>query len=177
MIRTLNLTLSSRILYLVQPEHEQDFDQTATAIAQLEMVHTGKNVATVMSNLKRGPKKDNGIRVKPKDLKSEIEFSRESKDHIDCGFGFSPVTSQYKVVRIFSQYKSDVVRGEEWYDGRLAGIRTLGTGSWRSIGSAPFSVFKLAFPTYLKGALQWLCLDFKSSEFIVSFDMDKEHFQ
>ncbi|XP_059649215.1 F-box protein At3g07870-like [Cornus florida] len=99
-----------------------------------------------------------------------------SKYFGDCGFGFSPKANQYKVIRMFQRLIRDPVTGWERY-GRSIEINTLGTGSWRSIGDAPFSSYRLTFPTYLKGCIHWFCLDSKSSNYIVSFNFDNEQFK
>ncbi|XP_059650501.1 F-box protein At3g07870-like [Cornus florida] len=103
---------------------------------------------------------------------------------VDCGFGFSPRTNQYKVRRMFDQWTRDHrFANREGYYGRGAEIHTLGTESWRSIDNTPQSRYKLAFPTYLDGGLHWLCLDkgcclySSGSEVIVTFDLDSERFQ
>ncbi|KAI8545942.1 hypothetical protein RHMOL_Rhmol07G0076700 [Rhododendron molle] len=108
----------------------------------------------------------------------------------DCGLGFSPMTNDYKVIRMFDQqervYKRvrDPITGVEDYSRRVAEINTLGTGSWKRIGRAPSSHYgyKLRFPSYLNGALHWLLIDFNIDErivernYIVSFNFDKERF-
>ncbi|XP_059650503.1 F-box protein At3g07870-like [Cornus florida] len=99
--------------------------------------------------------------------------SEKKKDFVDCGFGFSPRTNQYKVIRIFNEW----VHGRKREFFRITEIYTLGTGSWKCIDDGLSSSYKLAFPTYLKGFLHWLCLGFTSSDYIVSFSFDDEQFQ
>ncbi|PON38273.1 F-box domain containing protein [Parasponia andersonii] len=81
-----------------------------------------------------------------------------------CGLGFSSKFNQYKLITTY-----DVVIIE-------AGIHTLGIGTWKSVGSAPFSAFALDFPTYLNGVLHWLFVDKYSRSWIISFDLDYEQF-
>ncbi|KDP44453.1 hypothetical protein JCGZ_16286 [Jatropha curcas] len=96
-----------------------------------------------------------------------VEDDDGIKDFIDCGLGFSPVTNQFKVIRVFKQAwnpSSSTLRVENYHD-RLAEVHTLGTESWRDVGFAPNSIYKLAFPTYLNGAFHWFCLDGSNSDF------------
>ncbi|XP_058225945.1 F-box/kelch-repeat protein At3g06240-like isoform X2 [Rhododendron vialii] len=108
-----------------------------------------------------------------------------SRKFWDCGLGFSPKTNQYKVIRMFDQQEQvnerirDPITGRESFSPRVAEIHTLGTESWKRIGCAPSSTYgyKLEFPSYLNGALHWLVMDYNSSEYITSFNFDKEIFQ
>ncbi|PON57978.1 F-box associated domain [Trema orientale] len=88
-----------------------------------------------------------------------------------CGLGFSPKNSQYKVIRTFKIWdpisRCDLVEAD---------IYTLGIGSWKSVGSVPFSAFNLEFPTYLNGSLHWLFVKGYESTCIISFDWNKEQF-
>ncbi|PON90680.1 F-box associated domain [Trema orientale] len=97
---------------------------------------------------------------------------------IDCELGFSPKNNQYKVVRIFSRWRlSDPHFGLKLYHSTVAEVHTLGTNSWRRIGNAPHSKYKLAFPTYRNGFLHWFCVSYKIPSCIISFDLDNEQFQ
>ncbi|KAF7139096.1 hypothetical protein RHSIM_Rhsim07G0064500 [Rhododendron simsii] len=116
--------------------------------------------------------------------------SRNSRRFSDCGLGFSPMTNDYKVIRMFDQQERvyervrDPITGIEDYSRRVAEIYILGTGSWKRIGRAPSSNYgyKLRFPSYLNGALHWLLIDYNIDErmaernYIVSFNFDKERF-
>ncbi|KAH7862439.1 hypothetical protein Vadar_004787 [Vaccinium darrowii] len=110
---------------------------------------------------------------------------RYSNFFSDCGLGFSPKTNQYKVIRMFNQQEDvyervrDPITGRENYSRRVAEIHTLGTESWTRIGCAPSSSYgyKLEFPSYLNGTLHWLLMDYNISEYIASFNFDKEIFQ
>ncbi|XP_062102948.1 F-box protein At3g07870-like [Humulus lupulus] len=101
---------------------------------------------------------------------------------IDCGFGFSPKSNQYKVLRVFKRIYY-VKRPEHHYDtsfnftNTYAVVHTLGTDSWRSVDYAPQTKFKLGFPTYLDGALYGLYVDHGRPNYIISFNFDDEKFE
>ncbi|GMN54849.1 hypothetical protein TIFTF001_023973 [Ficus carica] len=96
---------------------------------------------------------------------------------IDCGLGFSPRTNQYKVIRIFSQWRPTDPFFLRWHESTVAEVHTLGTGSRIRIGKALYSrENKLAFPTYLNGHLHWLFKNHNGPDSIVSFDLDTEQF-
>ncbi|XP_016648998.1 PREDICTED: F-box/kelch-repeat protein At3g06240-like [Prunus mume] len=87
---------------------------------------------------------------------------------IGCGLGFSPRTNLYKVVRILKEQTPD--------RNKVAEIHTLGTGSWKSVGTAPCSDSELSFPTCVKGMLYWFCHGSTGCS-VISFDLDTEEFQ
>lgn len=62
---------------------------------------------------------------------------------VACGFGFSLVTNQYKVIRMFAHWSED---GE--CDNVVAEIHILGTKSWKHLGFFPYTLEELIFPTY-----------------------------
>ncbi|CAB4273108.1 unnamed protein product [Prunus armeniaca] len=64
---------------------------------------------------------------------------------IGSGLGFGPRTNEYKVVRILKERTPD--------PNKVAEIHTLGTGSWKCVGTAPCSDSQLSFPTCVKGML------------------------
>ncbi|CAN6569213.1 unnamed protein product [Malus baccata var. baccata] len=89
----------------------------------------------------------------------------KEKESYDCGFGFNPKTNEYKVLRIFQQ--------REPYT-KVAEVHTLGTGSWKFVGTAPFFLSMLEHTTYVKGALFY----YESLGYtIYSFDLDTEKFE
>ncbi|XP_065871639.1 F-box protein At3g07870-like isoform X2 [Euphorbia lathyris] len=106
----------------------------------------------------------------PQVIKGE-NVDGSSHDHFDCGFGFSPKTNQYKVVKILKQYSPM----EKKY-GNLVQVHILGTRSWKNIEFAPYSGYTFLFPTYLNGAVHWICLLVKKLILILSFDCEKECF-
>jgi hypothetical protein len=65
------------------------------------------------------------------------------------GFGFSPVTNQYKVIRVFEK----VLSHPNVHHESLGEIFTLGTNKWRSIGKTPFPANKEFFGVPLNGAI------------------------
>ncbi|KAF4383410.1 hypothetical protein G4B88_023984 [Cannabis sativa] len=181
-VRTLDSVRVSRILYLVEPEIQDDpgFD-----------LNLGKDNMELNAKLKiplRNPEsvlknqdKKRGHNLKPKEQKYNIvnscngllclsepwrndpitvcnpvtgEFinlppptcdDEDLNGTIDCGFGFSPRSGQYKVLRIYQH---------NTYSNSFAVVHTLRTDSWRSvIDHVPHSSYKLGFPTYLERAL------------------------
>ncbi|KAH7863252.1 hypothetical protein Vadar_015303 [Vaccinium darrowii] len=113
------------------------------------------------------------------------QANESTKRFSDCGFGFSPKTNQYVVIRIFNQQEQvrqcvrEPITGRELFSPRVAEIHTLGTQSWKRIGRAASSLcgYKLEFPSYLNGAVHWLLMDHDISEYIASFNFDDEIFQ
>ncbi|PON33899.1 F-box associated domain, type [Trema orientale] len=86
--------------------------------------------------------------------------------------------NQYKLITTSMRCPLDPVSRCPRYDVVIieAEIHTLGTGTWKSVGSAPFSAFALEFPTYLNGVLHWLFVVKDSRSWIISFDLDNEQF-
>ncbi|XP_027183902.1 F-box protein At3g07870-like [Coffea eugenioides] len=104
------------------------------------------------------------------------------KDMVSCGFGLCEETNRYKVVRMIDQgYFESVYRcpitGEKSYKKTLVEVHTLGTGTWRRIGYAPYYNSKLKFTTYLNGFLHWISLDFSKRILIYCFDLGREEFK
>ncbi|XP_065870860.1 F-box protein At3g07870-like [Euphorbia lathyris] len=99
-----------------------------------------------------------------------------SNDYFDCGFGFSPKTNQYKVVKLLKQYSplEHVTIRRKYTD--LVQVHILGTRSWKNIEFSPYSGYMFLFPTYLNGAVHWICLLVKKLILILSFDCEKECF-
>ncbi|KAK9933531.1 hypothetical protein M0R45_020726 [Rubus argutus] len=77
--------------------------------------------------------------------------------------GFSARTNEYKVLQTDSH-------DEAW-------IYTIGTGVWRSIGKAPSAGAQLPFNSFLHGALHWVPIRFDGSQFIHSFNFEREQFR
>ncbi|PRQ50249.1 putative F-box domain-containing protein [Rosa chinensis] len=99
----------------------------------------------------------------------EASKRENQKVTIHCGIGFSPKANRYKVVRIFDQGSPHPIT--------MAEAHTLGSSSWKLIGSCPCSSYnQLAFPTYIEGALYWFYYD-PLKYVILSFDLDSENFQ
>ncbi|GLT75132.1 hypothetical protein SLA2020_468810 [Shorea laevis] len=102
------------------------------------------------------------------------------------GFGYDPISDDYKVVRIWNSYYSHIPRVE---------IYTLSTDSWREIKSEPFLEeisLNLIPGKYLNGAYYWWTEDdelvfddeddqdedveFQTRDVMIVFDMSKEVF-
>lgn len=87
-----------------------------------------------------------------------------------CGFGFSQITKQYKVIQGIYQ------RGQ-FYSARVE-VYTLGTKKWRNIGDLPHSFVKPYYYNdigpFLNGALHWLVQPHNNSTFICQFDIENE---
>ncbi|OMO57924.1 hypothetical protein COLO4_34989 [Corchorus olitorius] len=103
-----------------------------------------------------------------------IKVPEEDNRHsIAFCFGFSVKTNQYKVVQTFFY-------GEPGEDFK-AELYTVGTGSWRSLGNAPFclNLGYTCFNTFLHGAYHWVeCLNLHvSDEIIVCFDFENDMFR
>ncbi|XP_065854729.1 F-box/kelch-repeat protein At3g23880-like [Euphorbia lathyris] len=94
-------------------------------------------------------------------LANKIRLSSRS---ICYGFGFSPATNQYKVIRMFRQGSHVSNKAE---------VHILGTDTWKEIGFFNQSTPK-TFTTYLNGFLYWSSHLQPLSVF--SFDIEKERF-
>ncbi|KAF7831451.1 F-box protein interaction domain protein [Senna tora] len=106
------------------------------------------------------------------------EGSKILRKAIDCGFGYHEKTREYKVIRVFDSYARDPENAKNWlYNGRVAEMHTLGTGSWKNvdIGIVPY---RLQFPTSLNGALHWLSpINYGYEELVVRFNFELERFE
>ncbi|KAK6774308.1 hypothetical protein RDI58_029547 [Solanum bulbocastanum] len=85
------------------------------------------------------------------------------------GFGFHPVTKEYKLIKITSRdpgFNSNV------------GVLTLGSNRWRSIAEIPYEIHPNTQGIMLNGKMHWLaCLrDYNGPLVIVSFDLADEVF-
>ncbi|GMN27844.1 hypothetical protein TIFTF001_001824 [Ficus carica] len=98
------------------------------------------------------------------------------------GFGFEPMTKEYKVVKIIYYYHK--------YEGHRAlfltifpqskvQVLTLGSSSWRSLGKAPQYVDQSPSRVLVNGRLHWLIcpLRYRPGRNIVSFDLADEQFK
>lgn len=77
------------------------------------------------------------------------------------GFGFSPKTKQYKVIK-YSEFVE---------------IYTLGSGAWKRSEHVPPARHRSLFGTFVNGALHWLVKLPNGSLLIRSFDLENEKFQ
>ncbi|CAB4303887.1 unnamed protein product [Prunus armeniaca] len=108
----------SRTLYLVEPEDSSGFD----------LKDHDCNRSRVLSKYKF-PLRD------AEELLNNHRNGMPSKTWIssDSGFGFSPRTNEYKVIRILNEGTPHPNRN------RVVVIHKLGTVSWKSAGTAPCS--------------------------------------
>ncbi|CAB4293433.1 unnamed protein product [Prunus armeniaca] len=103
-----------------------------------------------------------------------IERSGKGRPSFNCvGLGFSVGTGEYKVLQTFLPSSEPVTNYN--YE---AEIYTIGTGFWRSIGKASWSLGpQLPFNAYLHGALHWISCFGDVPELINSFNFETEQFQ
>ncbi|XP_071722195.1 F-box protein At3g07870-like [Rutidosis leptorrhynchoides] len=107
------------------------------------------------------------------DIPSNYALSRRA--YIVSGFGCSVTSNQYKVVRLISEVeKNDIELGIEFSSS--VEVFTIGTKSWREIGTVSYSLDQSSCVTYFKGAIHWICNDVMSPNYIISFDLENEKF-
>ncbi|CAN6551487.1 unnamed protein product [Malus baccata var. baccata] len=100
---------------------------------------------------------------------------RARPNFTSVGLGFSVGTNEYKVLQTFVPLSEPISNDRCSYE---AEIYTIGTGVWRSIGSASGSLgCQLPFNAYLHGALHWVSRGSDVSELINSFNFEREQFQ
>ncbi|PRQ27575.1 putative F-box associated interaction domain-containing protein [Rosa chinensis] len=88
-----------------------------------------------------------------------------------AALGFSSVTNEYKLLRIFSP------DWRNYTNNRQAEVYTISSGVWRSIGNAPTDKAILPFNSFLHGAIHFAPIDSRGSSLIHSFDFEREKFQ
>ncbi|KAF7831468.1 F-box protein interaction domain protein [Senna tora] len=106
------------------------------------------------------------------------EGSKIFREAIDCGFGYHEKTREFKVIRVFNSFARDPKNAKNWlYNGRVAEMHTLGTGSWKNVGIGTVPD-RLEFPTSLNGALHWLPpFNYGYEELVVRFNFELERFE
>ncbi|KAF7831425.1 F-box protein interaction domain protein [Senna tora] len=106
------------------------------------------------------------------------EGSKIFREAIDCGFGYHEKTREFKVIRVFNSFARDPKNAKNWlYNGRVAEMHTLGTGSWKNVGIGTVPD-RLEFPTSLNGALHWLPpFKYGYEELVVRFNFELERFE
>ncbi|KAK2975640.1 hypothetical protein RJ640_021085 [Escallonia rubra] len=104
------------------------------------------------------------------------KFNRGYPDIVVNTFGYSSVTGQYKVLRIFQERKDQDPRWSPSCKSE-GEVYTFGTGMWRSIGHVPFVFHARTFRVFLNGNLHWDVNDTDGSVLICCFDIEKEKFQ
>ncbi|KAF7831447.1 F-box protein interaction domain protein [Senna tora] len=106
------------------------------------------------------------------------EGSKIFREAIDCGFGYHEKTREFKVIRVFNSFARDPKNAKNWlYNGRVAEMHTLGTGSWKNVGIGTVP-YRLEFPTSLNCALHWLPpFNYGYEELVVRFNFELERFE
>ncbi|KAE8660102.1 F-box and associated interaction domains-containing protein [Hibiscus syriacus] len=130
---------------------------------KLQVSHVDANV---------GPKKGDPFYVCNPILGEFITIQPPYKDSQRCGvwgLGYSSVTNQYKLLQCYYPTVESANTKAEIY--------TVGSGTWRSIGScASNHCIALPFDAFLNGALHFRNHLPKGGDFIHSFDFDTEQF-
>ncbi|XP_065869574.1 F-box/kelch-repeat protein At3g06240-like [Euphorbia lathyris] len=96
----------------------------------------------------------------------EVRMVKDLNMPVECGFGFSPLTNQYKVIRMFTRWTENEKL-------MVAEVHVLGTETWKDLCFFPESTWKL-FPTYFNGCVYWISPVPCS---VICFDIDKESFK
>ncbi|PHT29295.1 hypothetical protein CQW23_31097 [Capsicum baccatum] len=104
----------------------------------------------------------------------EAQGFGEWPDLVNYGFGFNPVTFEYKVVRIYQQ---EVLDDDTSYYKSEGQVYTIGKGYWRSAGHVMYCFDCRPYGVSLYGKLHWLVSDAEGDELICSFDLDHELFE
>ncbi|XP_019180680.1 PREDICTED: F-box protein At3g07870-like [Ipomoea nil] len=93
------------------------------------------------------------------------------------GFGVTPLTNTFKVVRIYQEQILDDHNPSSYYKSDLQVYTLGGAGSWRSAGSINCGFGCREFGQSLDGKLHWLVGDANGDELICSFDLESETIQ
>ncbi|THG20583.1 hypothetical protein TEA_028562 [Camellia sinensis var. sinensis] len=113
----------------------------------------------------------------------ELPKSRQFDDQeVVFGFGFHPVTNEYKVVKIIHHWNG--YRRFRFCDHTQSEVQvlSLNTNNWRSIGKVPYPLDPRSAEALVNGRLHWLtqprrCPGVRHSRSIVSFDLADEQFR
>ncbi|XP_045823917.1 F-box/kelch-repeat protein At3g23880-like [Trifolium pratense] len=95
------------------------------------------------------------------------------------GFGYNPISDNYKVVVVLLPSDNVEDNGNYFSDHEVK-VHTLGTDSWKSVSVFPFAgVFVQQLGQYVSGTINWLvCTDIMQGQyFIASVDLGKESYQ
>ncbi|GAU29626.1 hypothetical protein TSUD_164760 [Trifolium subterraneum] len=92
------------------------------------------------------------------------------------GFGYDPVSDNYKVVVVLPVF--DFINGRIYYKNNVK-IHTLGTDSWKNISVFPFAGIPIQQSgQYVSGTINWLaCIGRNCRCFIASLDLGDESYQ
>ncbi|GFY97703.1 F-box and associated interaction domains-containing protein [Actinidia rufa] len=121
----------------------------------------------------------------------ELPKSRQFEDQeVVLGFGFHPVTNEYKVVKIIyywnhynegPRYRRPSTRN---YTGSEVYVCSLGNTNWRNVGKVPYWLERRASEALVNGRLHWLAqsplgrgIRMHRIRSIVSFDLEDEQFR
>ncbi|XP_051123567.1 F-box protein At3g07870-like [Andrographis paniculata] len=93
------------------------------------------------------------------------------------GFGLTSAGNEYKIVRVFHERELDPITGSCL---RIpfseCQVYSLNTGTWRTIGDAPFGYDSRSLGFFFQGNIHWLIQDFVGNELISCFDLENEVF-
>ncbi|CAN4081393.1 unnamed protein product [Withania somnifera] len=106
----------------------------------------------------------------------EAQGVRKWPNLVTYGFGFDPVTFEYKVVRIYQEEIRDDTNGSRYYKSE-AQVYTVGKGYWRNARHVMFCFGCRAYGLNLYGKLHWLVSDANGMELICSFNLENELFE
>ncbi|KAF5746139.1 putative F-box and associated interaction domains-containing protein [Tripterygium wilfordii] len=97
------------------------------------------------------------------------------------GFGFNPTTNEYKVIKVANYPIPRLRRGPARFTtDAYAEIFTIGSHTWRSLGSLPYRFLRLQSQTLVNGRLHWFTWQTREDGLdrkLLSFDIDSELFQ
>ncbi|KAM5556875.1 hypothetical protein ABKV19_024319 [Rosa sericea] len=100
-------------------------------------------------------------------------FKARDNNPLNFGFGFSPISHDYKVV-LFTTY------GKNRFRNKLkVMVLTVGSGIWRSIGKVSKLVRNTRYGVFHNGFLHWICHCKRSPHFpfLLAFDVESERFK
>ncbi|KAJ8750015.1 hypothetical protein K2173_013930 [Erythroxylum novogranatense] len=104
------------------------------------------------------------------------------EQEVTLGFGYHPITKEYKVVRITSYVNKDSYLSlVGWFEESDVQVFTLGMKAWRSIGTIAWRIDGISSEALSNGALHWVTMRREylpnHSLHIVSFDLGEERFK
>jgi F-box interacting protein len=92
------------------------------------------------------------------------------------GFGYDPISHNYKVVVVFGDVTHDDLSEDELINevAHEVKVHTLGTDSWKNVSEFPFAIFSYhPMGKHVSGTINWLIFAGIKS-FIASFDLGNE---
>ncbi|XP_042515314.1 F-box protein CPR1-like [Macadamia integrifolia] len=104
-------------------------------------------------------------------IPTETPFNRLPPHLAAYGFGYEPITEDYKLVKVVSFYDID--------DNSIRlnlNIYSLITNSWRGIGDMPFVIFENPNGVYADSTIHWIVKRWKEN-FMISFDLKDEEYR